>query len=99
TVNSNVSNRFLVTNSNLSFPSADDLEKTASDVTVTCVDTYGNPTTTAAAVSLAPVNISDGQTYGTNLGTFKLATSDGGGAVDITGLSLDFSAITAITLF
>jgi hypothetical protein len=99
TMNPNSADRFLVTTTNLASPTANALEKATSEITVTCVDVYGNPSNTAIATSLERVNVSDGQTYGTNLGTFQLATTDGGGASDITGLSLDFSSDKVITLY
>ncbi len=99
TIGQNVKDRFLVVATNLTSPNADALEKAASYVDITCVDEFGNPRVNPTSTTIQAVLISDGQTYGTNLGDLRLATTDGGGAVADNTITLNFTAVKTIRLY
>ncbi|MBL7665387.1 MAG: hypothetical protein JNM93_09650 [Bacteriovoracaceae bacterium] len=81
---------------------ADTARNNGTDVRIDLQDAYGNLTTGPAAVQVQPRFVAAplfAAGDGVNVGTLTASTTDGGGVVNVTTMSLNFSATSQITLY
>lgn len=77
---------------------SNDTTYTGTSATITLYDDFGNLAQGLSSVQLVPRFVS-GFTGGSNVGVLKATATDGTATSDVTGMTLDFSSVSAITLY